>query len=170
MSGPAMINDARFETRERDDGRGRDEPVEQHGNLMAPGGQDRARDSREFASAKRCCDAKRIARYCAVKSEPGIDRRALAHKHSIAAVVVLAMPISPTASRSLSGGTVRYPMSTAVRNSSMSTAGAAVTSRVGRSSSIGTTRRSAPQSLAIWLMAAPPLAKFATICAVTACG
>ena len=38
--------------------------------------------------------------------------------HSMAAVVVLAIPISPTASRSQSSGTVRYPASTASRNSS----------------------------------------------------
>ena len=38
-------------------------------------------------------------------------------------------------------------------------AGATVKSRVGRSSSIGTTRRSAPARLAIWLIAAPPASK-----------
>jgi hypothetical protein len=45
-----------------------------------------------------------------------------------------------------------------------------VKSRVGRSSSISTTRNSAPATPAIWLMAAPPRSKFATICAVTAGG
>jgi len=69
-----------------------------------------------------------------------------------------------------SGGTVRYPISTAFRNSSSSIAAATVKSRVGRSSSIGTTRRSAPANRAIWLTAAPPREKFATICSVTACG
>jgi hypothetical protein len=45
-----------------------------------------------------------------------------------------------------------------------------VKSRVGESSSIGITFNSAPAVLAIWLIAAPPPEKFATICAVTSCG
>ncbi len=51
MSRAAMIQDACLQTRERDDGRGRDESVEQHGNVMTPRGEDRAGDGGEFASA-----------------------------------------------------------------------------------------------------------------------
>ncbi len=36
MRRAAMIQNAHFQARERNDGRGRDESVEQHGNVMAP--------------------------------------------------------------------------------------------------------------------------------------
>ena len=96
---------------------------------MMPRRQNRAGDGGEFASAHRRRDAKRIAEHRAVKVERRPDRRPLAREpgivdagarpaqraapppssaaHSIAAVVVLAMPISPTTSSSLSLGTVR---------------------------------------------------------------
>ena len=61
MSRAAMLHDAWVKTRERNDGRGRDEAVEQHGNLMAPRREDRARDRGEFAPAQRRRHAKRIA-------------------------------------------------------------------------------------------------------------
>src|SRR5262249_28831807 len=76
--------------------------------------------------------------------------------HTADATVVFPMPISPTARRSLSDGTVRYPMSTAARNSSAFIADAAVISPVGRSRSMGTTRRSARARSASRSLAEPP--------------
>ncbi len=134
---------------------------------MVPRRQNRARDGREFAPAERRRHPERIARDRAMKIErrhrslracaQARHRRRRCRGRPSARRLRQAMPRTasppsscwrcpsrPTASRSLSGGTVRYPMSTAVRNSSISIAGAAVKSRVGRSSSIGTTRRSAP--------------------------
>src|SRR2546430_9812909 len=98
MARGTMIQYACFKTRERDDGRSRDESVEQHGNWMAPRRQNHARDSREFAPAERHRHAKRIAEDRAVKIEPGIDRCALAHKPGIVdAGAAAGPPPSPSA-------------------------------------------------------------------------
>ena len=129
VPGAAMIERAGIEARERQHRRCRDETVEQHGNVMPPRGEYSAGDRREFAAAKRCRHRERIAENGAMEIQRGLDRRAFARQpvvvdagaaagparapppsraaHSIAAAVVFAIPISPTASRSQSSGTVR---------------------------------------------------------------
>jgi hypothetical protein len=117
-----------------------------------------------------------------VARERGINRRPLAREALLvdpgtvtgptraATAVVLPMPISPRQTRSASGETASRPAATAARNAASSIAGATVMSAVGRSSDSALTRRSAAATRASWLMAAPPAAKFATICAVTSAG
>lgn len=88
-----------------------------------------------------------------------------------AALVVLAMPISPT--HSASGGVAVTASSPAFRAATTSLsvmAGPCVKSAVGRSSSSTVTDSSAPTERQSWFTAAPPAWKFATICAVTEAG
>src|SRR5690606_23560627 len=66
--------------------------------------------------------------------------------------------------------TVLKPVVTASRNSASLIAGTCVKSPVGFSTCNGITSSSAPAVRASWLMAAPPAAKLATICAVTSAG
>ena len=68
------------------------------------------------------------------------------------------------------GFTASNPAATASRKPRSSRAGSAVMSAVGCSSCSGMTRSTAPAWRASWLIAAPPPAKLATICAVTAGG
>jgi hypothetical protein len=53
MSRAAVVQDACVNKHERNDGRGRDEPIKPHGNLMTPRRQNRARDGRKLAPAQR---------------------------------------------------------------------------------------------------------------------
>ena len=62
------------------------------------------------------------------------------------------------------------PISIARRHPASLIAGRWVKSWAGRPWPTGTTRSSAPASLASWLIAAPPAAKFATIWSVTSTG
>ena len=87
-----------------------------------------------------------------------------------AAMVVLPIPISPMQRRSIPPATASMPKAMVAAQSASSIAASAVMSPVGISSARSSTLR--PRSLArqIWLMAAPPRAKFSTICSVTSAG
>ena len=126
MPGAAMVEDAAIDACERQDRRGRDKTVEQHGNAvprararrprwprvrgrpcwLPPSGDRRAcRDEMPAPprSPRVCAPVPRHRRRCrgrpsALASPPS------SAAHSIAAVVVLAIPISPTASRSQCSG------------------------------------------------------------------
>ena len=87
-----------------------------------------------------------------------------------AEMVELPMPISPRVRMSACGSTAAAPRFMASSVSASVMAGPAVKSAVGRSRSSAITDSSAPFTRQSWLMAAPPAAKFATICAVTSCG
>jgi len=80
MARAAMIRDADVKTCKRNDGRGRDESVEQNRNLVVPRCEDRACDRGQFAPAERCRHGKRIAEDCTVPIQRRLDRRTLARE------------------------------------------------------------------------------------------
>ena len=81
------------------------------------------------------------------------------------------MPISPRQTRSAgSAATASQPAAKAATKPSSSMAGPAVKSATGCSRSRAWTARSTATARQSWLTAAPPAAKFATICAVTEAG
>ena len=67
-------------------------------------------------------------------------------------------------------GTAARPISIARAQPASLIAGCIVKSWAGRPWPTGITRSSAPASVASWLIAAPPAAKFATIWSVTSAG
>jgi hypothetical protein len=91
-------------------------------------------------------------------------------KQTAAAMVVLAMPISPMHNRSARSSTASVPAWNAAENSSADMAGPCVISPVGLPRSRGMTARSTPNVLHNWFTAAPPAWKLATIWAVTSGG
>src|SRR3954451_7469084 len=80
VPGAAMIERACIETRERQHRRGRHETVEQHRDIMPPGGEHRAGDRREFAAAECCRHRQRVAENVAMETQRGLDRRAFARQ------------------------------------------------------------------------------------------
>jgi hypothetical protein len=166
-----MVKDRRFETCERNDGRGRDKSVEQHRDPMLARSKKCTADRRKLPAAQGRRHEQRVMEDGGMAHKGRFNGGAFAFEPLVInAEVVFPIPISPTARSWPSGGTVRYPISTAARNASISIAGASVKSTVARSRSMGTTSNIAPATFAIWLIAAPPALKFATICAVTVCG
>ena len=97
MPGMAVIQCARVETRQRQHGRCRDKPVEQHRYAVPPRRQHGAGDRSQFAAAERRRHGKGIPENVAVKMQAGLDRRALARKAAIIDAGAAAGPASRAA-------------------------------------------------------------------------
>ncbi len=90
--------------------------------------------------------------------------------HRAAAMVVLPMPISPSASTSAPPAMACMPKAMVAAQARSSSAASCVMSGVGRSRARSNTRRPASKLAQIWFTAAFPSVKAATICFVTAPG
>ena len=87
-----------------------------------------------------------------------------------AADVVLPMPISPRQSRSAPPASASMPKAMVATQARSSSASPCVKSPVGKSSARSKTLKPRSKAAQIWLMAAPPAAKFSSIWRVTVWG
>jgi hypothetical protein len=192
MRRQGMIERIAAQLRQRRDRRSADEAIEQHRDPALARRQRRAHDGGQFASRRAppalASGSERRLRVVQVRGRsptafvPGRGRRHPCRGRPSARrrrrTAPRRPPRPPWYSRFPSRRDKRGPSrrdhlvsdATAVRNAASSIAGACVKSAVGCSSASGTTCSLAPAVRASWLIAAPPAAKFATICVVTSAG